>query len=102
MLFAGCASAPTTAETGREVVLQYVGTDVGTAGPFSKKSNSELAILSDKDRVTASSLLDHGAVAFLVYSKGANASAVSTPGKAAGTRVILLQHGRVVGDFKAP
>jgi hypothetical protein len=79
---------------------------VGTAGPFSKKSSRELDILSEKDRTAASILLDRGAIAYLVYSKPQNTGSMtapnSPPNPRPGTRVILLQHGRIVGDFKAP
>ena len=54
----------------------------------------------------AAARLDRGASAFLVYSKTQNAGATAVPNpvpnKQPGTRVILLQHGRVVGDFRAP
>ena len=106
ILFAGCASGPGTAETEREIVLQYVGVDVGTAGPFTKKSSRELDILADKDRSAAAALLNRGAVGFLVYAKtpnvGNTTATNSPPNKQLGPRVILLQHGRVVGDYKAP
>jgi hypothetical protein len=102
ILLGGCATAPSTAETEREIVLQHVAVDVGTAGPFSKKAKRELDVLSDKDRVEASMLLDRGAVAFLVYPKTPGSASASTPKKETGPRVVLVQHGRVVGDFTAP
>ena len=99
VLAAGCATPPTTAETEREIVLQHVAADVGTAGPFSKQSKRELDILSDKDRIEASGLLDRGAVFFLVFAKAdASLSGPNVPK----TRVVVVQHGRVVGDFRAP
>ena len=59
ILLGGCATAPITAETEREIVLQHVAVDAGTAGPFTKKSKHELDILSANDRVEAAALLDH-------------------------------------------
>ena len=102
LFVAGCASAPSTAETEREVVLQYVAVDAGTAGPFSRKSKQELDILSDQDRLAATALLDRGAVAFVVYHKNQMPGAASPATRHPGTRIVLVQHGRVVGDFKAP
>ena len=102
LVVAGCASAPSAAETEREIVLQYVAVDAGTAGPFSRKSKQELDILSDRDRVAATALLDRGAVAFVVYPKTQISGAAAPASQHAGTRIVLVQHGRVVGDFKAP
>ena len=97
LVLAGCATGPTTSETEREIVLKYVGVDAGTTGPFTKKAKHEINILTEKDRAEAASLLDYGAVGFLVFSKTVSPS-TSRPV----TRVILLQHGRIVGDFTAP
>ena len=100
LLPAGCATAPSTAESQREIVLQHIGIDAGTAGPFSKGAKRELEILSEKDRIEAAKLVEHGAVTFLVYPKRQGSVRNSSPKE--GTRVVLVQHGRVVGDFKAP
>ena len=100
LCLAGCSTGPAVSETERELVLQYVGSDAGTSGPFSKKTKQELAILGEKDRLEANALLDRGAVAFLVYSKSTGASA--TAKSPARTRVVVVQNGRVVGDYLAP
>jgi hypothetical protein len=76
-------------ESAREVALQYLGSDAGTAGPFAKGAKREFSVLSPKDEREASELIDRGAVAFLVFE--ARASAV--------TRIVLIHRGRVVGDF---
>jgi len=83
-------------EAAREVVLQYLGTDVGTAGPFYKGGKEELDGLSAADRQKANGLIDQGASVFLIYP-GHPAPGDANAGKA--TRVVLVQHGAVVGDF---
>src|SRR6476661_2363062 len=92
LFFAGCATAPSTAESQREIVLQHIGIDAGTAGPFSKGAKREFGILSEKDRAEAAKLIEHGAVAFLVYPKRQGPVATASPKE--GTRVVLVQHGR--------
>jgi hypothetical protein len=103
-LFTGCATAPSDAENDREVVLRYLNADVGTTGPFNKHAKKELDVLSAPDRAAASALLDRGAVGFVIFAP--RSSAGSTDGTAAAdtapaTRVILVAHGKVVGDFGA-
>lgn len=93
LLLVGCGSTPIGSETAREVVLQYLGTDVGTAGPFSKTAKNELDVLTPADRQKAASLIDGGAVLFLVYT-------TPTPGETAkASRVVLVKGKQVVGDF---
>jgi hypothetical protein len=41
-----CSTSPSGAEATREIVLQYIGHDVGTLGPFSKQAKHELAAVS--------------------------------------------------------
>lgn len=89
LLLASCGTTPDGAEMTREVVLQYVGGDAGTAGPFSKKGLKELETLAEKYRAEAVALFDRGAVAFVIY----------TPDHS--TRVVFVQRGKVVGDFRA-
>lgn len=91
-------------ESTREVVLQYLGIDapVGTAGPFAKSAKKELDVLSAADRHQAETLIDHGAVLFLVYANKPASPGSEAP--APGTnvsRVILVHGGKVVGDFRA-
>ena len=86
---AGCATGPRDVEGAREVVLQYLGGNFGTAGPFSRDGKKELDVLAPADRTQAAALLDQGAVAFLAYQAGAT------------TRVVLVAKGRIVGDFRA-
>lgn len=89
MLLAGCGTVPGGAERAREVVLEYVGGSVGTAGPFSNKAFPELNSLSASDRTKAGALIDRGALAFVVISAGKS------------TRIVLVQGGKVVGDLSA-
>jgi hypothetical protein len=96
LLVAGCGTSAIKSETTREVVLQYLGTDVGTAGPFFKGGKNELGGLSDSDRRQAETLIDQGAAVFLVYSG-------HRTGDTAGTgadRIVLVSKGQVVGDFR--
>ncbi len=97
ILLSGCGTTPINSETTRETVLEYVGTDVGTAGPFFKGGKKELDILADADRRKAESLIDEGAALFLVYP--ANRTTDGSTGSA--SRVVLVRHGKVVGDFAA-
>jgi hypothetical protein len=96
-LLAGCGTSPVASETTREVVLQYLGQAVGTAGPFGKGGKKELDVLSPADRQKAEAMIDGGAVVFLVYG-GHNAQGEPQTGT---TRVILVQNNKVIGDFAA-
>jgi hypothetical protein len=92
LLLAGCNTAPSDPESTREVALQYIGGDVGTTGPFTRHNQKELEVLSPADRAQAVTVLDRGAQGFAVYEAGSPAA----------TRIVLVQHGKVVGDFRAP
>jgi len=92
LLLGACAAAPTTSEERREVVLEYVGHEVGTVGPFSKKGQRELDGLSEKDRKEVLALIEHGAVGFLIIEPNA-----SLP-----NRVIVVSGKRIIGDFPSP
>ena len=91
LLGSGCATGPEGSEATREIVLQYIGHDVGTVGPFSKQAKHELAALSKNDRNQALALMDHGAAGFLIIE----------PNPAVPNRMILISKGRIVGDFPA-
>jgi hypothetical protein len=94
---AGCAISPDSAESAREIVLTYVGADVGTAGPFSKKGLRELDSLSSQDRAEALALFERGALAYVIFSSPQERK----PGDpAAPTRIIFVRSGKVVGDFR--
>lgn len=100
VLLCGCGTTPTASESTREIVLQYLGGDVGTAGPFAKGAKNELGSLSPSDRQAAEKLIDQGAVVFLVYgahAAGGTTNAAETSGP---SRIVLVQGGRVVGDFQ--
>ena len=97
LFLSGCGTSPVNSETTRETVLEYLGADVGTAGPFYKGGKQELDILSEADRAKAAALIDHGAALFLVYP--ANRTANST---GSANRVVLVQGGKIVGDFTVP
>lgn len=102
LLLGGCGTSPTNSETTREVVLQYLGGDVGTAGPFGKGGKKELDVLTPADRQAAEALIDRGAAMFLVYgANAANAADAQAAAAGGATRVVLVQGGRVVGDFRA-
>ena len=105
VLLAGCGSMPESAEMAREVVLQHVGGDARTAGPFKKKSMQELETLSGKDRSEAVALFERGAVAFLVFTAETGTPPPGSEGKAAdpiaASRIVFVQHGKIVGDFHA-
>ena len=87
----GCAMSPTASESTREIVLEYIGGNVGTAGPFSKQGKKELDVLSAKDKSEASALIDRGAVGYLIYEPAAKGT----------TRIILVLKGKVVADYRA-
>ena len=90
-LLCGCAATPADSEATREIVLQYLRTDVGTEGPFSNQKKKELEVLSPEDRQRAIELLSHGALGFLIFE----------PGNASATRIVFVSKGRIVGDFRA-
>ena len=98
-LLSGCGTTALDSESTREVVLQYLGTDaaVGTAGPFGKGGKKELDVLSASDRQKAESMIDRGAVLFLVYA----ANGATTDSAAPVSRVIMVQGGKVTADFRA-
>ncbi len=89
LICSGCATAPSDAESTREIVLQYVGREVGTSGPFSKQARHELATLSAPDRAAALALMDRGAVGFLIIERN----------QANQNRIVLITKRKVVGDF---
>ena len=91
LLAGGCAALPATSEERREVVLEYVGHEVGTVGPFTRSGARELEALSEKDRTAAAQMLAHGAQGFLVIEPNA-----SLP-----NRIIVISGKRIVGDFPA-
>lgn len=87
----GCGTSPGGVEATREIVLQYVGRDVGTVGPFSKQAKRELGALSKPDREKALALMDGGAAGFLIIERD----------PALANRMVLVAKGKVVGDFPA-
>lgn len=87
----GCGTSPSNSEATRELVLQYVGRDVGTSGPFSKQARRELAALSSADRAAALVHMDRGAVGFLIIERS----------PAPTNRIVLIHKGRVVADYPA-
>ena len=91
MLCSSCATAPIDTEATREIVLEYVGHEVGTSGPFSKHAKRELAALSAKDRGEAMVLMERGAVGFLIIERN----------PALPNRIVLIARRKVVGDFPA-
>ena len=97
LILTGCGTTPVSSESTREVVHAYLGADVGTAGPFFKGAKNEIDVLSDADRRQVEALVDRGAAVFLVFA-GRGAGAAQTGGA---SRVIVVQDGRVVGDFHA-
>jgi hypothetical protein len=101
----GCNSGPANGEADREVVLKYVGGNFGTLGPFSKKTKKELQALSSKDQAAAGELLDRGAVGFVIFGPDDGSKAHTKSGTDADLvnvdRIILVQKGQVVGDFRA-
>jgi len=99
MTLTGCGSSPVSVEQSREVVLQYFGTDVGTAGPFFKGGKKELDILSAGDRQKAEALIDQGAAMFLIYP-GRSAASAAAPARA--SHVVFVQKNAIVGDFNVP
>lgn len=89
LLAGGCATGPDLVEARREVVLEYIGHDVGTVGPFSKQATRELATLSAGDRSKVLALMEHGAAGFLIIERD----------PARPNRIVLLAKGKIVGDF---
>jgi hypothetical protein len=100
LFLGGCATAPSDAESQREVVLRYLDANVGTAGPFGRHAKKELDVLSDKDRAEAMALLNRGAVGFLVFETAGTATDGKPSAPTSAPRVILVQHGKVAGDFR--
>jgi hypothetical protein len=98
---AGCAIAPTDAETTRQTVLQYIGSDVGTAGPFGKGGKKELAVLSSNDRAQAEILIDRGAEGFLIFAPPPPAGPDEHADPVV-SRIVFVLHGKIAGDFHAP
>ncbi|PTX94563.1 hypothetical protein [Opitutus sp. ER46] len=97
-LLSACGTSSMGSEAMRGVVLQYLGSDVGTVGPFYKGGKKELDVLAVAERSRAESLIDGGAALFLVYS---STLATRTRGATGADRIILVQHGKIVGDFAA-
>ena len=95
VLLSGCATSSSDPETTREVVLKYLNSDVGTTGPFSKRNPKDLEILSPADRTQATALVDRGAVGFVIFG------GAQKPGSETGGRIVLVQNGKVVGDYWA-
>lgn len=93
----GCGTSPMDVESTREVVLQYLGGNVGTAGPFGRGGKKELAVLSNADRQRAEAQIDNGAAAFLVF--GTDPGAVNQASHV--TRVVMVQRNKIVGDYRA-
>jgi hypothetical protein len=102
-LLAGCGTTAMDSESTREIVLQYLGIDaaVGTAGPFGKGGKKEIDVLSAADRKQVEALIDRGAVLFLVYAVTPAAAGESPAPGSNVSRVIVVQGGKVVGDFRA-
>lgn len=94
VLLAGCGTSPVNTESTRNTVLQYLGGQVGTAGPFSRGGKKELDVLSAADRQKVSDLIDRGAVIFLVYGGQQGASKGAS-------RIVVVQGEKIVGDFFA-
>jgi hypothetical protein len=87
----GCASpADGGPEATREVVLQYLGGNVGTVGPLSKTAKKEFSVLAASEQARAGALIDLGGEAFLVYKD------------AALSRIVIVAGRKVVGDFTVP
>ena len=105
LVLCGCANPANSPEVARQVVLQHVGGTVGTVGPFTRKDKKELESLSPQDRSTSITLLDRGALGFLICSPDDG----TTPRNANGVladlikvdRIIFVQNGQIVGDFMA-
>lgn len=91
LLTGGCGTSPGGAEATREIVLQYIGRDVGTVGPFSTQAKRELGALSKADKEKALALMQGGAAGFLIIERD----------PAAANRMVLVAKGKVVGDFPA-
>lgn len=100
LILGGCATAPSDTESQREIVLRYLDANVGTAGPFSRRASKELGVLSEKDRAEAMALLNRGAAGYLVFEAAGTAADGKSTAAAAATRIILVHHGKVVGDFR--
>ncbi len=104
-LLCSCSTTPGGPEVAREVVLQHIGPGVGTAGPFNRKDKKELGSLSPQDRSTAITLLDRGALGFLVFGPDNGTQPAATGAALADMvkvdRILFVQGGKIVGDFSA-
>jgi hypothetical protein len=85
----GCSTPTDNIETARSLVLNYVGHNVGTVGPFSKHATREPALLAEPNRKEAMVQLQRGAEGFLVIE----------PDPATPNRIVLVLKGKIVGDF---
>src|SRR4051794_11738267 len=92
LLLAGCGSTGGRPEKTREVVLQYLGGDFGTVGPFGRERKKELDVLAPADRTAALALLDQGALGYTIYQSNAPTA----------QRMILVAKDKVVGDYRIP
>ena len=92
LLLSACGTPTAGSESTRAILLQYLGGDVGTVGPFGKGGKKELTVLSDAERAEAEALIDKGAMMFLIYG----GSAGGQPGV---SRVVLMQDKQVVRDY---
>jgi hypothetical protein len=105
LFLGGCATrlTPLEAETERQVVLKYLGTDVQTAGPISREGKVELAVLSAKDREAALALLSHGAVGFLIIGADPKTAVALKTGDGDSLnveRIIFVAGTKITGDFR--
>jgi hypothetical protein len=91
LLAPACTTSTSTSEEHREVVLKYVGHDVGTVGPFTRPG-TELDGLAEQDRQAAIGFLAHGAQGFLIIE----------PPPGGRKRVILVSNKGILGDFTVP
>jgi hypothetical protein len=89
LALAGCATPTDNIETARSLVLTYIGHDVGTLGPFSHHATRELGLLAENHRKDAVAELERGAEGFLIIE----------PDQAKPNRIVLIHHGKIVGDF---
>lgn len=93
-LVAGCRSLPDGSESVREVVHEYLGADVGTAGPFYRGAMKEIGMLSAADQSKVEALVNDGAAVFLVFGEAGR------PANSGASRVLVVKERKVIGDFK--